>query len=471
MKKLLSWVMNQLSKLGRAMFVPLAATPIAGLLARISASDMLNLPMIENVSWVVFSMMDLLFAIGSVMAYAKVKDKAIPIIGAIVSLEVFKSVLSFIDPSIDMGVFAGILVGVMTAIVFNYSKEWKIPEIFIFFRGEKLVVTLAPLVAIVLANICSYVWLPIQSGLNDFGVWIASAGAIGIFIYGLLNRLLIPTGLHHVLNSYIYYELGTFVSASGEVVKGELPRFLAGDPTAGLFLAMFFIPMMFGLPGVCHAIYKKAKVNKQKIKAFMFSSAITSFISGITEPIEFSFMFVAPQLYILHAFFTGFSGVILYLMNVHLGISVNFCVIDYIMNFNMGQNAWIIIPVGIFFFFLYDCSFQLAIEHFDLKTPGREDNAENQNIEKELEAILNGSQYQNTAENILKYVGGKANVIDVEACTTRLRIELKNTKLVNEEKLKQCGSKGIMRFGEHEIQIIIGANVNKIAREFKELLD
>ena len=254
-------------------------------------------------------------------------------------------------------------------------------------------------------------------------------------------------------------------------MKGELPRFLAGDPTAGLFLAMFFIPMMFGLPGVCHAIYKKAKVNKQKIKAFMFSSAITSFISGITEPIEFSFMFVAPQLYILHAFFTGFSGVILYLMNVHLGMSVNFCVIDYIMNFNMGQNAWIIIPVGIFFFFLYDCSFQLAIEHFDLKTPGREDNAENQNIEKELEAILNGSQYQNTAENILKYVGGKANVIDVEACTTRLRIELKNTKLVNEEKLKQCGSKGIMRFGEHEIQIIIGANVNKIAREFKELLD
>ena len=128
-------------------------------------------------------------------------------------------------------------------------------------------------------------------------------------------------------------------------------------------------------------------------------------------------------------------------------------------------------PWVFFFFFLYDCSFQLAIEHFDLKTPGREDNAENQNIEKELEAILNGSQYQNTAENILKYVGGKANVIDVEACTTRLRIELKNTKLVNEEKLKQCGSKGIMRFGEHEIQIIIGANVNKIAREFKELLD
>ncbi|MFR6099410.1 MAG: PTS transporter subunit EIIC [Longibaculum sp.] len=232
-------IMKQLSKLGKAMLIPIAATPVAGLLARLSAADLLNLPVLENAAWVVFGMMDLLFAVGAVIAYAKAKDKAIPIIGAVVSLSVFKSVLTFMNETINMGVFAGIVVGVMTAIVYNYSKEWKTPQMFSFFTGEKFVVTLAPLVAVPLGIAFSYIWVPCQAGLNSFGIWIAGAGALGVFVFGLTNRLLIPIGLHHVVNTYIYYELGSFVTASGEVVKGEIPRFLAGDPTAGLFLAIF----------------------------------------------------------------------------------------------------------------------------------------------------------------------------------------------------------------------------------------
>lgn len=474
MSQVLKNMTKQLSKLGKTMLIPLTATPIAGLLARLSAQDIFDLPMIENAAWVVFGMMDLLFAIGAVMAYAKAKDKAIPIIASIVSLEVFKNILNYIDSSLNMGVFAGIVIGVVTAIVYNYSKEWKIPEIFIFFRGEKLVVTLAPLIAIPLAIICSYIWIPCQMALNHFGMWIASAGAIGVFVYGIANRLLIPSGLHHVINSYIYYELGTYVTSTGAIVKGEIPRFLAGDPTAGLFLAMFFIPMMFGLPGACLAMCKTAyKKNKEQVKSFMASSALTSFVSGITEPIEFSFMFVAPKLYVFHAFLTGLSGTFLYLLDVHLGMSINFCVIDFVMNYSMGIRAWVIIPIGIIFFFIYYFGFKYLIEKDNLQTPGRQETAQFEEVvnDAETKIELGHSRYRYMAKKILENVGGKENVLDVECCVTRLRLELIDASIINEENIRKTGAKGIMKFSDSEIQIIIGSNVNKITKEMKELLE
>lgn len=467
-------IMKQLSKLGKAMLIPIAATPVAGLLARLSAADMLNMPVLETAAWVVFGMMDLLFAIGAVIAYAKTKDKATPIIGAIISLEVFKAVLAFMDESINMGVFAGIVVGVMTAIVFNYSKEWKTPQMFSFFTGEKFVVTLAPLVAVPLGMLFSYIWVPCQAGLNSFGLWIAGAGALGVFVFGLTNRLLIPIGLHHVVNTYIYYELGTFVTASGEVVKGEIPRFLAGDPTAGLFLAMFFIPMMFGLPGACLAMYKTAKENKKaQTKSLMQAGALTSFVAGITEPVEFSFMFVAPRLYAFHAVLTGAAGAVLYLLNVHFGMSVNFCIIDYVLNFGLSTNGLMIIPVGIVFFFIYYFGFKVMIEKFDLKTPGREDDftIESEITEEEMNIKLESSNYRYMAKKLLQNVGGKENVEEVESCVTRLRLELKDGSLINETNIKKTGAKGIVKLSETSIQIIIGTEVNKVAKEFKEMLE
>ena len=467
-------IMKQLSKLGKAMLIPIAATPVAGLLARISSPDMLNMPVVNNAAWVVFGMLDLLFAVGAVIAYAKTKDKAIPIIGAVISLSVFKSVLTFMNETVSMGVFAGIVVGVMTAIVYNYSKEWKTPQMFSFFTGEKFVVTLAPLVAIPLGMAFSYIWVPCQAGLNNFGIWIAGAGALGVFVFGLTNRLLIPIGLHHVVNTYIYYELGSFVTSTGEVVKGEIPRFLAGDPTAGLFLAMFFIPMMFGLPGACAAITKTAKPSKKaETKSLMSSGALTTFVAGITEPVEFSFMFVAPKLYVLHAFLTGVAGAILYLCDVHFGMSINFCVIDFILNFNLSTNGWVIIPVGIVFFFIYYFGFKFLIEKFDMKTPGREDDftIEDEISEEEMNIKLESTNYAYMAKKLLQNIGGKDNVEEVESCVTRLRLELKDGSLINETNIKKTGAKGIVKLSDTSIQIIIGTEVNKVAKEFKEMLD
>lgn len=466
-------IMNELSKLGRAMLIPIAATPVAGLLARLSAGDMLNLPVLESASWVVFGMLDVLFAIGAVVAYAKNKDKTCPIIAAIVSLSVFKETLTFMNDSINMGVFAGIVIGTITAIIFNYSRKWKTPDMFSFFTGDKFVITLAPLAAVPLGIIFSYIWVPCQAGLNTFALWIGGAGALGVLVFGVCNRLLIPVGLHHVLNSFIYYELGTFTTASGEVIKGEIPRFLAGDPTAGLFLAMFFIPMMFGLPGACAAIYKTAKEKKrEETKSLMSSGALTSFVAGITEPIEFSFMFIAPKLYVFHAFMTGLAGSVLYLLDVHLGMSINFCVIDFILNFNMGTNAWIIVPVGLIFFFVYYFGFKFLILHYDLKTPGREDDEEfgEEVSDDEKNLKLTHSNYQYMAKKILQNIGGKENVESVECCVTRLRLELYDPSLVNDENIKKTGAKGIVRFGETSVQIIIGTDVRKVLAEFEPML-
>lgn len=475
MKEIFGKITKQLSKLGRAMLIPIAATPVAGLLARLSAPDMLNLPVLESASWVVFGMLDMLFAIGAVVAYTKIKDKTCPILGSIISLAVFKQTLTFMNPDISMGVFAGIVSGVFTAVIFNYSREWRTPDMFSFFTGDKFVVTLAPLAAVPFGILFSYIWVPCQAGLNSFALWIGGAGALGVLVFGFFNRLLIPVGLHHVLNSFIYYELGSFVTASGETITGEIPRFLAGDPTAGLFLAMFFVPMMFGLPGACLAMYKTAKEkNREKTKSLMMSGALTTFVAGITEPIEFSFMFIAPQLYVLHAVLTGTAGAILYLLDVKLGMSINFCIIDFILNFNLGHKAWIIVPVGIVFFFLYYFSFKFIILKKDLKTPGREDDDigfTEEVSEEEQNIKLNHNNYAYMAKKILQNIGGKDNIESAECCVTRLRLELKDGSLVNEENVKKTGAKGIIRLSDTSIQIIIGTEVRKVMKEFNYLLE
>lgn len=472
---MLKRITKELSKLGRAMLIPIAATPVAGLLARLSAPDMLNLPVLESASWVVFGMLDLLFAIGAVIAYTKVKDKTCPTIGAIISLAVFKETMSYLNPDLNMGVFAGIVVGVMTAIVFNYSRNWKTPSMFSFFTGDKFVVTLAPLAAVPFGMLFSYIWGPCEAGLDSFALWIGGAGALGVFVFGFFNRLLIPVGLHHVLNSFIYYELGSFTTAGGEVITGEIPRFLAGDPTAGLFLAMFFVPMMFGLPGACMAFYKTAKEKrKEKTKSLMMSGALTTFVAGITEPVEFSFMFIAPRLYALHAVLTGAAGAILYLLDVKLGMSINFCIIDFILNFNMGHNSWIIIPVGLAFFLIYYISFKWVIEKYDLKTPGREDEEEeftDKISDEEKNFTLGHTNYQYMAKKILQNLGGKENIESAENCATRLRVEVIDASLVNDANIKKTGAKGLVKLSDTSLQIIIGTEVDKVMKEFQTYLN
>ena len=471
---MLKKVKTELSKLGKAMLIPIAATPVAGILARFSAPDLLNLPVISAAAGTIFGMLDILFAFGAAYAYSKSKEKSYVLLATVISLAVFKTTLISIDSTLNMGVFAGILIGVITAIVYNHSRNWKTPDIFSFFTGDKFVITLSPILAIPLAFCVSLFWGYCQSGLNLFTLWVTGLGAFGVFLFGFFNRLLIPIGLHHVLNTYIFYELGSYTTIAGKVVKGEIPRFLAGDPTAGLFLAMFFIPMMFGLPGVCLAMYQTARAKKkEETKSLMLSSATTSFLTGVTEPIEFSFLFVAPKLYVLHAFYTGLAGAVLALLSVHMGTAAGFGIIDYIFTLGLATKGLLIIPIGIIFFFLYYITFKVLIIKGDLKTPGREDEIEftDEIDEEELKIQLETSNYEYMAKKILQNIGDVENVINAEHCVTRLRLELKDLTKINELKIKQTGARGIVRIDDHNIQIIIGTAVNKVFKEFKIYLN
>lgn len=467
---MLKKIKAELSKLGKAMLIPIAATPAAGILARVSAPDLLNLPILSTAAGTIFGMLDVLFAFGAAYAYSKPKEKSYALLSAVISLAVFKTTLIAINPTLNMGVFAGILIGVVTAIVYNHSRTWKTPDIFSFFTGDKFVVTLSPITAVPLAFLVSLFWGYCQSGLNLFTLWVTGLGALGVFFFGFFNRLLIPIGLHHVLNTYIYYELGSYTTPAGEVVRGEIPRFLAGDPTAGLFLAMFFVPMIFGLPGTCLAMYQTAKANKkEETKSLMLSGAATTFITGITEPIEFSFLFVAPKLYVVHAFYTGLAGAILTLLNVHMGTASGFGIIDYIFTLGLATKGLLIIPVGIIFFFLYYFTFKFLIIREDLKTPGREDEFEitDEITEEEMNIKLESSNYNYMAKKILQNIGGTENVINAEHCITRLRLELNDLALVDEQKIKQIGARGIMKVDDHNIQIIIGTSVTRYLKNLK----
>lgn len=462
-------VSNQLSKLGKAMLIPVVAMPVAGLLSRLGQPDLLNLDILKIASDVIFGNLDLLFAVGCILAYTKSKDKSSAVLAGVLSVMVFRQALTYLNESISMGVFGGIVSGVSTAIIYNYSKNWKVPSMFSFFAGEKLAITLGPIFSLILAGVFSFIWPPIEAGLDAFAIGLGSMGIFGVFLFGFLNRVLIPTGLHHVFNAYIFYELGSYTTANGTVVTGEMTRFLAGDPSAGSFLVMFYVIMVFGIPGVAAAMYKTARPeNKEEVKGLANSGALTSIVAGVTEPIEFSFMFTSPLLYFIHSVFTGLAGAILYLFNSRLGFAFGFNIIDLTLNWNMGNNVIYIIPVGIAFFFLYYFTFKTIILKKDIKTPGRSENITEGIDEKELK--LSHSNYSYMAKKLLQNVGGVENIVNAENCVTRMRLEIKDISLINEDNIKKTGAKGVVKVNKNNIQIIVGTEVVHVMKEFNALL-
>ena len=462
-------VSNQLSKLGKAMLIPVVAMPVAGLLSRLGQPDLLNLDILKIASDVIFGNLDLLFPVGCILAYTKSKDKSSAVLAGVLSVMVFRQALTYLNESISMGVFGGIVSGVSTAIIYNYSKNWKVPSMFSFFAGEKLAITLGPIFSLILAGVFSFIWPPIEAGLDAFAIGLGSMGIFGVFLFGFLNRALIPTGLHHVFNAYIFYELGSYTTANGTVVTGEMTRFLAGDPSAGSFLVMFYVIMVFGIPGVAAAMYKTARPeNKEEVKGLANSGALTSIVAGVTEPIEFSFMFTSPLLYFIHSVFTGLAGAILYLFNSRLGFAFGFNIIDLTLNWNMGNNVIYIIPVGIAFFFLYYFTFKTIILKKDIKTPGRSENITEGIDEKELK--LSHSNYSYMAKKLLQNVGGVENIVNAENCVTRMRLEIKDISLINEDNIKKTGAKGVVKVNKNNIQIIVGTEVVHVMKEFNALL-
>ncbi len=464
-----------IQKLGRAMLLPVAAMPLAGLIMRLSADDMLNIPVIGAAGNAVFGNLDILFAIGVTIGFAKTKDKGIPALTGFLAIATLKKGLEIMNPAVSMGIFGGIISGLVAAWTYNRFKNQKLPMVFSYFAGEKFPLTMVMILQTITAVFFGVIWPIIQTGIDSFAKLLVDMGAFGVGIFMFLNRLLIPFGLHHVLNTYVYYDLGSYTSPSGEVFRGEMTRFINGDPQAGLFLSGFFVVMMFGIPAICLAIYRAAfKENKEMVKGIMGSGAATSFIANITEPVEFSFMFISPMLYVVHAFFAGLAGFVCYLFNIRIGFTFGACIVDYLINFRIATNAILILPIGLVFFALYYFTFYYLIKKRNIPTLGREVATKfgTETIEEEeKELTLASKNYEYMAKKLLDAFGGAKNIADAYSCNTRLRVEVLDSSVVNEQRIKQLGVSGIIKPTEKNYQVIVGLEVTYIMAEFDKLLE
>ncbi|WP_255562005.1 N-acetylglucosamine-specific PTS transporter subunit IIBC [Zooshikella harenae] len=447
--------------LGRALMLPIAVLPVAGLLLRLGATDVFDIPFLFKAGEAIFANLPLIFAIGVAIGFSKDGQGAAALAGGVGYL-VLTTAMSTINEHIDMGVLAGILMGVVAGFSYNRFSSLKLPDYLAFFGGKRSVPIITAAIGCILAVVFGYVWPPIQHGIDVVGNWITGSGAVGAFVYGTANRLLIPTGLHHVLNNLVWFVFGSFPGTGGEVVNGDLHRFFAGDPTAGAFMTGFYPVMMFGLPAACLAMYTTAKqANRKKVAGILLGVGLTSFLTGVTEPVEFIFMFLAPILYLIHALLTGLSLAVCSLLDIRHGFAFSAGAIDYGLNFGLANKGGWLIPLGLVWFVLYYVLFVFAIKRFDLKTPGREDeNDLNQN-----QSIAGSST--SAAVSYLMALGGHENITQIDACLTRLRLTVKDQSLIEEKTLEALGAKGIVKLGAQNVQVIIGPQAAILADEMR----
>lgn len=463
---------NFFQKLGKSLLIPIVALPIAGILYRLTAEDLLDIPLFQAAG-VILTQMDALIAIGIAMGLSKTKDKGIPALTGFLAIIVLKEGLALMNPELNMSVFGGVLAGLIAAFVYNKFKDTKLPNMFAFFSGEKFPITVIIFTMVLVAGLMSLLWPFAQMGIDAFSRTLMDLGAIGVFIFGFLNRFLLPFGLHHVLNTYVYFGLGEYTTSSGEVVTGEITRFLSGDPMAGFFIGGFYITMLFGVPAIALAITKAARYKKQETKTLMSSGAATSVITGITEPVEFTFLFTSPLLYFLHSVYTGLAGAVLYILHIRHGFSWGAGLIDYIVNLGLSDGGLLILPVGIAFFFLYFFTFYYVIKKRQVAVIGQiEDKVyEAAAGEEEKDLELTHNNYRYMAQKMIENLGGKQNILINDNCMTRLRMEINDMKAVNHSKIKQMGVHGIVEVDDHNLQIIIGSQAAIVKKEMDDILD
>ncbi|MEH7349316.1 N-acetylglucosamine-specific PTS transporter subunit IIBC [Gottfriedia acidiceleris] len=451
-------MLSFLQRIGKALMLPIAVLPAAGLLLRFGQPDLLDIPFMAAAGNAIFSNLPLIFAIGVAIGISKDGNGAAGLAGAI-GYFVLTAGTTTINKDINMAALGGIITGVVAGLLYNRFSGIKLPEWLGFFSGRRFVPIITSATMLVLAGIFGYVWPTIQDAINSVGNWIIDIGPIGAAVFGFLNRILIPLGLHHVLNTIFWFNLGDFTDAAGKLVHGDLNRFFAGDKSAGAFMTGFFPIMMFGLPAAAFAMIAAAKPERRKTVAGMFIGlALTSFLTGITEPIEFAFMFIAPVLYTFHAILTGLSMGIVNALGIKDGFTFSAGFMDYILNYNIATKPILLILIGLIFGVIYFVVFYFAIKKFNIKTPGRED----EEVETdEVTTEIGDSLY-------LQALGGKENLTNIDNCTTRLRLQVKDASKVNEALLKKAGARGVIKLDDKNVQVVVGTNVEFVAEDLKK---
>ena len=488
--------MKYLQKLGKALMLPVACLPICGILmgigyllcpATMQGGEVTGILQqigffLVKAGGALIDNMAILFVIGVGVGLAEDNDgtaglaalAAWLMITNLLSTGVVTTIVPSLANNADATLafdkianpFIGILSGIIGAVCYNKFKGTKLPDWLSFFSGKRCVAIVAGVVSIVVAAILLFVWPILFGALISVGEAIVGLGAVGAGIYAFLNRLLIPTGLHHALNNVFWFDT---------IGLGDLSHFWAGETSAdvtwslGMYMSGFFPCMMFGVPGAAVAMIQTAKSNKKKVAiGLVASAAVCSFVCGVTEPFEFGFMFLAPGLYVIYALLYGIFTVITTLVGFRAGFSFSAGATDLLFSASLpaAQNTWMILPLGAAAFLVFYVVFRFAIVKFDLKTPGREDD----DLEAEKSAVLANNDYTAVAKTVLEGLGGKENVTSLDNCITRLRLEIKDYTKVDEKKIKSAGIAGVIRPSKTSVQVIVGTKVQFVADEMKKML-
>ena len=488
--------MKYLQKLGKALMLPVACLPICGILmgigyllcpATMQGGEVTGILQqigffLVKAGGALIDNMAILFVIGVGVGLADDNDgtaglaalAAWLMITNLLSTGVVTTIVPSLANNADATLafdkianpFIGILSGIIGAVCYNKFKGTKLPDWLSFFSGKRCVAIVAGVVSIVVAAILLFVWPILFGALISIGEAIVGLGAVGAGIYAFLNRLLIPTGLHHALNNVFWFDT---------IGLGDLSHFWAGETSAdvtwslGMYMSGFFPCMMFGVPGAAVAMIQTAKSNKKKVAiGLVASAAVCSFVCGVTEPFEFGFMFLAPGLYVIYALLYGIFTVITTLVGFRAGFSFSAGATDLLFSASLpaAQNTWMILPLGAAAFIVFYVVFRFAIVKFDLKTPGREDD----DLEAEKSAVLANNDYTAVAKTVLEGLGGKENVTSLDNCITRLRLEIKDYTKVDEKKIKSAGIAGVIRPSKTSVQVIVGTKVQFVADEMKKML-
>ncbi|MDD3591664.1 MAG: PTS transporter subunit EIIC [Sulfurovum sp.] len=447
-----------LQKIGKALMTPIAVLPVAALLLRLGFGDIFDgeiAAIMKSAGEAVFSHLDLLFGIGIAYGLAKNNDGAAALSGAIGVL-IAKAVYGTIDESVNMGVFVGIIIGVLAGTLYNRYHAIRLPEFLGFFGGKRFVPIITAISAIGVGILAGYFWHYAQGAIDTFSNLIIGLEETGTFIYGTLNRALIPLGLHHILNSVFWFQLGeySYVKDGVEVVaNGDLHRFFAGDKSAGVYMAGFYVVMMFGLPAMALAIYLNTPYSyRKKAGAILAGVAFTSFLTGITEPLEFLFLFVAPVLFLLHALLTGLALAAAQILDIHAGFGFSAGFIDYIINYKLATNPLLLLPLGAVFAAIYFLTSYYTIKLLKLRI------FEEAQSDKEV-------QSSDEAQAFIAALGGAENILDTDACITRLRMRVNDSSELKDEDFMALGAKGVIRPDKHTIQIVLGSRSEKVAEK------
>ncbi|WP_026909244.1 glucose-specific PTS transporter subunit IIBC [Paucisalibacillus globulus] len=492
-----------LQKIGKALMLPVALLPAAGLLlglgnAAQQATTLEYLPFLsadwiqltasvmEDAGNIIFSNLALIFAVGVAIGLAadgaaglaalvgylvlnQVMGSFMGVTGEMVSSDPsFANVLGI--PTLQTGVFGGIIVGLIAAFAYNRFHDIEMPSFLGFFAGKRFVPIATAVFSFVAGLLLMFIWPTVQSAMNSASYWLIEEGTyLAVFMFGFIKRLLIPFGLHHIFHAPFWYEFGSYTTIAGEMVRGDMTIFFAQlrdnvEITAGNFMAGEYPIMMFGLPAAALAMYHAARPERKKLVAgLLVSGALTSFLTGITEPLEFSFMFVSPLLFLLHAILDGLSFMIMTFLNVNIGYTFSGGFIDFaLFGILPGKEPWwLAILVGLAFGVLYYFLFRFFIKKFNLMTPGREE-------VKEEETEGTGKA-GDLAFNVLEAMGGQENIAHLDACITRLRVSVNDIKNVDKDELKQLGAAGVLEVGNN-IQAIFGPRSEIIKGQMQDII-